>query len=154
MIVRSPVQGIVKNIKVTTRGGGVIAPNGELMEIVPVDGRLLIEARISPRDIAFIHPDKQAEVKITAYDYAIYGGLKARVETISPDTIQDEAKPEVFYYRVYIRTDQDHLVDKAGRRFFISPRMIASIDIKTASKTVLDYLLKPFNKVREALRER
>jgi adhesin transport system membrane fusion protein len=79
------VQGIVKNIKVNTIGG-VIAPNGELMEIVPVDGRLLIEARISPRDIAFIHPDQQALVKITAYDYAIYGALNGVVETISPDT--------------------------------------------------------------------
>ncbi len=153
LIVRSPVQGIVKNIKVTTQGG-VIAPNGELMEIVPVDGRLLIETRISPRDIAFIHPDQPAEVKITAYDYAIYGGLKGRVETISPDTIQDEAKPDVFYYRVYIRTDQDYLVNKRGHHFFISPGMIASVDIKTGSKTVLDYLLKPFNKVNEALRER
>lgn len=76
------------------------------------------------------------------------------METISPDTIQDEAKPEVFYYRVYIRTDHDYLVNKAGRRFFISPGMIASVDVKTGSKTVLDYLLKPFNKVREALRER
>ena len=79
--------------------GGVIPPNGELMEIVPVDDHLLIE-------IAFIHPNQEALVKITAYDYAIYGGLHGVVETISPDTIQDEAKPEVFYYRVFIRTSR------------------------------------------------
>lgn len=103
LTVRSPVRGIVKNIKVTTIGG-VIPPNGELMEIVPVDDHLLIETRLSPRDIAFIHPGQKALVKITAYDYAIYGGLHGVVETISPDTIQDEAKPEVFYYRVFIRT--------------------------------------------------
>jgi adhesin transport system membrane fusion protein len=82
LTVKSPVRGIVKNIKVTTIGG-VIPPNGELMEIVPVDDHLLIETRLSPRDIAFIHPNQEALVKITAYDYAIYGGLHGVVETIS-----------------------------------------------------------------------
>ena len=153
LTVRSPVQGIVKNIKVNTIGG-VIAPNGELMEIVPVDGRLLIEARISPRDIAFIHPDQQALVKITAYDYAIYGALNGVVETISPDTTQDEAKPDVYYYRVFIRTDYDYLENKSGKRFLIGPGMIATVDIKTGEKTVMDYLVKPFNRAKEALRER
>ena len=153
LTVKSPVRGIVKNIKVTTIGG-VIPPNGELMEIVPVDDHLLIETRLSPRDIAFIHPNQEALVKITAYDYAIYGGLHGVVETISPDTIQDEAKPEVFYYRVFIRTSQDYLVNKAGRHFSIVPGMIATVDIKTGEKTVLDYLIKPFNRAKEALRER
>ncbi|PWC16938.1 secretion protein HlyD [Brenneria corticis] len=153
LTVRSPVRGIVKNIQVTTIGG-VIAPNGELMEIVPVDDRLLIEARLSPRDIAFIHPDQKALVKITAYDYAIYGGLDGVVESISPDTIQDEVKPEIFYYRVFIRTGQDYLQNKAGRRFSIVPGMIATVDIKTGEKTVMDYVIKPFNRVNEALRER
>lgn len=153
MTVRSPVKGIVKNIKVNTLGG-VIPPNGELMEIVPLDDHLLIEARLSPRDIAFIHPDQTAQVKITAYDYAIYGGLHGVVESISPDTIQDEAKPEIYYYRVFIRTDHDYLQNKAGKRFNIVPGMIANVDIKTGQKTVLDYLIKPFNKVKEALRER
>ena len=153
LTVKSPVRGIVKNIKVTTIGG-VIPPNGELMEIVPVDDHLLIETRLSPRDIAFIHPFHEALVKITAYDYAIYGGLHGVVETISPDTIQDEAKPEVFYYRVFIRTSQDYLVNKAGRHFSIVPGMIATVDIKTGEKTVLDYMIKPFNRAKEALRER
>ncbi|WP_218673567.1 HlyD family efflux transporter periplasmic adaptor subunit [Pseudomonas sp. ABC1] len=150
---RSPVRGIVKDIAITTIGG-VIAPNGQLMQIVPLDERLLIEARISPRDIAFIHPQQKALVKITAYDYAIYGGLEGQVVTISPDTIQDEVKPDNFYYRVYIRTQSDYLENSAGKRFSIVPGMISSVDIKTGQKTVMDYLIKPFNRGREALRER
>ncbi|WP_312952272.1 HlyD family efflux transporter periplasmic adaptor subunit [Superficieibacter sp.] len=153
LTVRSPVRGIVKNIQVTTIGG-VIPPNGEMMEIVPIDDRLLIEARLSPRDIAFIHPGQRALVKITAYDYAIYGGMEGEVETISPDTIQDKVKPEIFYYRVFIRTHQDFLLNKAGRRFSIAPGMIATVDIKTGEKTIVDYLIKPFNRAKEALRER
>jgi len=153
LTLRSPVRGIVKDIKVTTIGG-VIPPNGQLMQIVPQDEQLLIETRISPRDIAFIHPDQQAKVKITAYDYSIYGSLDGKVVTISPDTLQDEAKPEVFYYRVYIRTDADVLRNKAGMTFAIVPGMIATVDIRTGEKTVLDYLIKPLNRAREALRER
>ncbi|MCS3602964.1 adhesin transport system membrane fusion protein [Buttiauxella sp. BIGb0471] len=153
MTVRSPMRGIVKNIQVTTIGG-VIPPNGEMMEIVPVDDHLLIEARLSPRDIAFIHPGQRALVKVTAYDYAIYGGLEGEVETISPDTIQDKVKPEIVYYRVFIRTHQDYLVNKAGHHFSISPGMVATVDIKTGQKTIVDYLIKPFNRAREALRER
>ncbi|SEA50532.1 HlyD family type I secretion periplasmic adaptor subunit [Microbulbifer marinus] len=150
---RSPVRGIVKDIAVTTIGG-VIPPNGRLMEIVPLNDQLLIEARISPRDIAFIHPGQAAMVKITAYDYATFGGLDGRVTTISPDTIQDEIKPEEFYYRVFILTDSDALTNDAGSEFPITPGMIATVDIKTGSKTVFDYLVKPVNRAREALRER
>ena len=139
--------------KVTTIGG-VIPPNGELMEIVPVDDHLLIETRLSPRDIAFIHPNQEALVKITAYDYAIYGGLEGEVTMISPDTLQDEVKRDVYYYRVYIRTDSNHLTNKQGQEFPVFPGMIATVDIKTGSKTILDYLLKPLNKAKEALRER
>lgn len=153
LTLRSPMRGIVKNIKVTTVGG-VIPPNGELMNIVPMDDRLLIEARLSPRDIAFIHPGQKALVKISAYDYAIYGGLHGVVESISPDTIQDEVKPEIYYYRVFIRTDTDYVQNKAGRRFAISPGMVSTVDIKTGEKTVMDYLVKPFNRAKEALRER
>lgn len=150
---RSPVRGIVKDIEVTTIGG-VVPPNGQLMQIVPQDDKLLIEARINPRDIAFIHPDQDAKVKITAYDYSIYGSLDGKVVTISPDTIQDEVKPEVYYYRVYIRTESDVLHNKAGKAFSIVPGMVASVDIRTGEKTVLDYLIKPLNRAREALRER
>jgi adhesin transport system membrane fusion protein len=153
LTIRSPMRGIVKNIKVSTVGG-VVPPNGELMNIVPMNDRLLIEARLSPRDIAFIRPGQRAVVKISAYDYAIYGGLNGVVESISPDTIQDEVKPEIYYYRVFIRTDNDYVQNKAGKHFSISPGMVSTVDIKTGEKTVMDYLIKPFNKAQEAMRER
>ncbi|WP_438830261.1 HlyD family efflux transporter periplasmic adaptor subunit [Acinetobacter baumannii] len=152
-IFKSPVRGIIKEINVMTIGG-VIPQNGKLMTIVPLDEKLLIEARISPRDIAFIRPGQKALVKITAYDYSIYGGLKGKVTIISPDTLRDEVKQDQFYYRVYIRAESDKLINKAGKYFNITPGMVATVDIKTGEKTVLDYLIKPFNKAREALRER
>jgi len=152
-VFRAPVRGVVKEIDVMTLGG-VIPHNGKIMTIVPLDEQLLIEARISPRDIAFIRPNQQALVKITAYDYAIYGGLHGKVTVISPDTIRDEVKQDQFYYRVYIRTDSDKLRNKQGKTFAITPGMVATVDIRTGQKTVLDYLIKPFNKAREALRER
>ena len=151
--IKSPVYGIVKDIQVTTVGG-VIPPNGTLMNIVPLDDKLLIEAQISPRDVAFIRPDQNAQVKITAYDYSIYGTLAGKVVTISPDTIKDEVKPDVVYYRVYIRTDKDYLITPGGIKHYITPGMVATVDIKTGQKTILQYLMKPFNKVNEALRER
>ena len=153
LTIRAPMRGIVKNIKVSTVGG-VVPPNGELMNIVPLNDRLLIEARLSPRDVAFIHPGQRAVAKISAYDYAIYGGMDGVVESISPDTIQDEVKPDVYYYRVFIRTDNDYVQNKAGKRFAISPGMVSTVDIKTGQKTIMDYLIKPFNKAQEAMRER
>ena len=152
-VFKAPVRGVVKEIEVTTLGG-IIPQNGKLMTIVPLDEKLLIEARISPRDIAFIHPNQDALVKITAYDYAIYGGLEGQVTIISPDTIRDEVKPDQYYYRVYIRTKSDKLYNKEGKGFSITPGMMATVDIRTGNKTVLDYLIKPFNKAKEALRER
>jgi len=153
LTLRSPVRGVVKDIEVTTIGG-VVAPNGALMAIVPLDEQLLVEARISPRDIAFIHPGQDALVKVTAYDYAIYGGLPGKVATISPDTIRDEIKPEIVYYRVFVRTGSDVLTNKAGTQFPIVPGMVASTDIRTGSKTIWQYLIKPINRAGEALRER
>lgn len=153
LVLRSPVRGIVKNIEVSTVGG-VIPPNGRLMEIIPLDDKLLIEARMSPRDIAFIHPGQRATVKITAFDYAIYGALEGEVTTISPDTIQDETDPDQYYYRVFVQTATDALTNKTGKRFSIVPGMVATVDIHTGSKTVFDYIVKPFNKAQEALRER
>lgn len=152
-IFKAPVRGVVKEIDVMTLGG-VIPQNGKLMTIVPLDEQLLIEARISPRDIAFIHPGQEALVKITAYDYSIFGGLEGKVVNISPDTLRDEVKQDQFYYRVYIRTNTDKLYNKAGKEFAITPGMVSSVDIKTGQKTVIEYLLKPFNKAKEALRER
>lgn len=152
-VFKSPVRGVVKEIDVMTLGG-VIPQNGKLMTIVPLDEKLLVEARISPRDIAFIRPDQEALVKISAYDYSIYGGLSGKVTMISPDTLRDEVKQDQFYYWVYIRTDSDKLSNNAGQEFNITPGMVATVDIRTGSKTVMDYLIKPFNKAKEALRER
>lgn len=151
--IRSPVRGIVQNIEVITIGG-VVPPNGRLMVIIPLDDQLLVEARISPRDIAYIHPGQRAQVKITAYDPAIFGDLEGKVRSISPDTMQDEANPQVYFYRVFIETESDALENKAGERFSIVPGMVATVDIHTGSKTVFEYLAKPFNKAREAMRER
>lgn len=149
----SPVHGIVKDIQVTTVGG-VLQPGGKLMEIVPIEDQLLIETRINPRDIAYIRPGLAATVKISAYDSSIYGNLNGRVETVSPDTLQDEVKRDQFYYRVYVRTDRATLTNKSGREFPIVPGMVASVEIKTGQKSVLDYIIKPLNKVKESLRER
>ncbi|CNE14421.1 HlyD family efflux transporter periplasmic adaptor subunit [Yersinia nurmii] len=149
----SPVRGIVKDIQVSTVGG-VLQPGGKLMEIVPIEEQLLIETRINPRDIAYIRPGLPATVKITAYDSSIYGNLTGEVESVSPDTLQDEVRRDQFYYRVYVRTDRAELTNKAGKAFPILPGMVASVEIKTGQKSVMDYLIKPLNKVKESLRER
>lgn len=149
----SPVRGVVKDIQVTTVGG-VLQPGGKLMEIVPLEDKLLIETRINPRDIAYIRPGLPATVKVTAYDSSIYGNLEGLVEVVSPDTLQDEVQRDQFYYRVYVRTAHAELENRSGKRFPILPGMVASVEIKTGQKTVLDYLIKPLNKVKEALRER
>lgn len=151
--ITAPMRGIVKSLDVTTIGG-VIPPGGSVMTLVPLGDQLLVETRISPRDIAFIHPGQSAVVKVTAYDYSIYGGLDGKVEMIAPDTFRDEVKPEIVYYRVVIRTNSDALIDKAGRRLPITPGMVTVADIRTGRKTVWDYLTKPLNKAQEALRER
>lgn len=153
LTLQSPVRGVVKKVDVTTLGG-VVPPNGSVMTLVPLDDQLIVEARISPRDIAFIHPGQKALIKVTAYDYAIYGGLEGEVLTIAPDTLRDEVKPEIVYYPVLVRTTADALVNKAGARFPIVPGMVTTADIRTGRKTVWDYLTKPLNRAREALRER
>ncbi|MEN9063229.1 HlyD family efflux transporter periplasmic adaptor subunit [Ponticoccus litoralis] len=153
LVFQAPMRGIVKDIAVTTIGG-VVPPGGNLMTIVPMDDKLLIEARISPRDIAFIHPGQEAQVKLSAYDYAIFGGLSGEVVTISPNTVRDEVNPDQVYYRAYIRTQEDFLTNEIGTRFPIVPGMIATVDIRTGEKTVWQYLVKPFNRAQEALRER
>ncbi len=153
--VRSPVRGIVKQIKQNTIGG-VIQPGQDIMEIVPIDDTLLVEARIRPSDVAFLHPNQKATVKITAYDYSIYGGLEANVEQISADTIQekDTRGDDKSFYRVYLRTNGNAL-NRNGRVLPIIPGMTASVEILTGHKSVLEYLMKPILKARhEAMRER
>ncbi len=152
-IVRAPMRGTVKNIRITTIGG-VIQAGQDIMEIVPAEDQLLIEARIKPADVAFLHPGLPATVKITAYDYSIYGGLDAALEQISADTIRDDKKPDESYYKIQVRTRQSHLQGKEGPLPII-PGMTASVEILTGHKTVLEYLLKPLLKAKDsALRER
>lgn len=151
--VRAPMRGTVKDIRVTTVGG-VIGPGQDIMAIVPLEDRLLVEARIRPADVAFLRPGQPATVKITAYDYSIYGGLTGELVQISADTISDEQNPQLTYYRAYVRTNAGHLEGKDGPLPII-PGMIASVEVLTGHKTVLEYLLKPVLKVRDsALRER
>jgi len=152
-VIKAPTRGIVKDIRVTTIGG-VIAPGGVLMEIVPTEDQLLIEVRISPRDIAFLHPGLEANVKITAYDSGVYGSLKATLQSISADTIADETDRRTFYYRAYVLTEYNYLETKDGRQHPIMPGMVATAEIRTGQKTVFDYLIKPLNRAGEALRER
>jgi len=152
-VLKAPTRGIVKDIRVTTIGG-VIAPGGVLMEIVPTEDQLLIEVRINPRDIAFLHPGLEANVKITAYDSGVYGSLRATLQSISADTIADDTDRRLFYYRAYVLTEYNYLETKDGRQHPIMPGMVATAEIKTGQKTVFDYLVKPLNRAGEALRER
>ncbi len=152
-LVRSPMRGTVKNIKVTTLGG-VIGPGQDIMEIIPIEERLLIEAKIRPADVAFLHAGQQATVKLTAYDYTIYGSLRGHLEHISADTLTDENPPHERFYRVYVRTDSAALNGKKGPLPVI-PGMVATVEVLTGHKTVLEYLLKPVLKTRDnALHER
>ena len=147
----APVHGIVKSIGLYTVGG-VAAAGQTLVEIVPLDGKLLVEARLQPRDIAFIHPGQKGIMKLSAYDYTIYGGLMAEVIDISADTLVDEGGQA--YYQVRLRL-QDPVLAKAGEQIRIIPGMTGQIEILTGRRSVLQYLLKPFLRARaEALRER
>lgn len=152
--VKSPVKGTVKQIFVNTIGG-VISPGMDLIEIVPLNDTLLVEAYIKPAEIAFIHPGQIAIVKITAYDFAIYGGLPGNVEHISADTVKPEGnETEDDLYEIRVRT-KNALLDKHGQPLPIIPGMQASVDILTGQKSVLDYILKPILKAKQlALTER
>ncbi len=148
----SPVKGIIKQLKVTTIGG-VIQPGMDLLEIVPLDDQLLIEAQIRPADIAFLVPGQKAIVKLTAYDFSIYGGLEAILEHISADTITNEEDGKN-YYLIRLRTTKNYL-ERNGEKLNIIAGMTATADILTGKKSVLNYILKPIFKARDrALRER
>lgn len=147
----SPVRGVVKMLKVNTIGG-VVQPGSDLVEIVPLEDNLLIEAKVRPQDVAFLHPGQKAMVKFSAYDYTIYGGLPAKLELIGADTTTDDKGNS--FYLIQVRTDRNHLGSDA-KPLLIIPGMTATVDIITGEKSVLDYLLKPVLKARtEALRER
>ncbi len=149
--VRSPVRGTINQILVNTLGG-VIQPGMDLIEIVPLDDSLLIEAKIKPSDIAFLRPDQEAMIKFTAYDFTIYGGLKAKLEHISADSITDEQGNS--FYLARLRTTETHLGSQKDPLPVI-PGMVTSVDILTGKKTILTYLLKPMLRAKHmALRER
>lgn len=146
--VKSPVRGRVQRLLANTVGG-VVQPGRDLVEIVPLDDALVLEARVAPKDIAFVRPGQAAMVKFSAYDFAIYGGLEATVDSISPDTVVDERGNA--FYLVRVRTARAGF----GAQRPILPGMTAQVDVLTGRKTVLSYLLKPVLKVRDqALRER
>lgn len=149
--IKAPVDGTIKDILVNTVGG-VVQPGADLIEIVPKDDQLIIEARVRPSDIAFLHPNQPAVVKITAYDFSIYGGLKGEVIDISADTLTNE-EGETFY-RVRVRTNETSLTRK-DEVLNIIPGMVASVDILTGEKTVMQYILKPLVKTLDnAMNER
>jgi len=146
-ILYSPVDGIIKQINVSTIGG-VVRSGMDLIEIVPQSKILLVEAKISPKDIAFINPKQKAIVKITAYDFSIYGGLDGKIVEISADSIIDkDSKEQASYYKVVVKTDKNYL-EKDGEELPIIPGMVASVDIVTGKKTILDFLLKPILKTK------
>lgn len=159
-LIRAPLRGIVKNIRINTVGG-VISAGQDIMEIVPLEDQLLVEAYISPRDVAYVRTGMPALVKLTAYDYAIYGGLEGVVTLVSPDTLHDQKRPsdlklnqDEAFYRVLVTTQSSHLTDKNGKELPVIPGMIAGVDIKTGEKTVFQYLIKPITRMKQAMQER
>jgi membrane fusion protein, adhesin transport system len=151
----APVRGIVKNVRMTTVGG-VVRPGDEVMQIVPTQDNLLIEAKVRPADAAFLKPGLPATIKLDAYDYTIYGSLKGELTYISADTFSEENRAvDQTYYRVHVETTDRRLSAKGGERIEIIPGMTGTVEVTTGSNTVLRYLVKPIAKAaNEALRER
>ena len=146
-VITSPVKGMVNDILVTTKGG-IVQPGEPIMKVLPIDEQLVIEAKIKPKDIAFLAPGMQAQVKVTAYDYTIYGDLKGEVMQISPDTIEeDTAQGKEFYYQILVHTTKNYLV-KDNVMLPIRPGMIAQVDILGGKRTILNYILNPLLKAK------
>jgi adhesin transport system membrane fusion protein len=146
-VVRSPVEGRINDILITTLGG-VVQPGEAIMEITPIDDELLIETRVLPRDVAFIAPEMPASVKITAYDFSVYGDLRGKVTQISEDTVEEDTPngPQD-YYRVMVRTERSYL-ERFGDRFPIRPGMVAQVDIESGKQSILSYLSRPLLRAR------
>ncbi|EBA06435.1 HlyD family efflux transporter periplasmic adaptor subunit [Sagittula stellata] len=148
----SPLHGVVNKLSVTTIGG-VVRPGEEIMQIIPLDEELFVEAKVKPEDIAGIRPGQEVTIKLSAYDYTIYGALKGRVDVISADTFKDERRPELPpHYKVTARVDRDAMTDRQAA-MEVRPGMQAQVELHTGEKTVLQYLLKPLYKSRDAFRE-
>jgi adhesin transport system membrane fusion protein len=156
------MDGIVKNVQVTTLGA-VIQTGQSILEIVPVQDNMLVEAYVKPAEVAFLKINQPAVVKLTAYDFNKYGGLDGVLEHLSPDTMRDESKPrkpgshpvelDEGYYRILVRITDDRR-ERHGKLMELTPGMTASVEIKTGTKTVLEYLFRPLQAVTQALRER
>jgi adhesin transport system membrane fusion protein len=152
---KSPVRGLVKNIRIATVGG-VVPAGASIMEILPLGPRVLIEARIKPADIGFVRMGLPVTVKLSAYDFYVYGGLKGTVQYISPDALGDESKgnsPDATYYRALIRSDTSTL-KQGDKPLAVMPGMTATIEVRTGERSVMQYLLQPLVKSQEAFRER
>ncbi|MFY9513477.1 MAG: HlyD family type I secretion periplasmic adaptor subunit [Rubrivivax sp.] len=154
-VLKSPVRGVVKQIKSNTVGG-VVSPGATVMEIVPIGSRVLVEARIKPADIGFVKVGQDVAVKLSSYEYTVYGGLKGTVQSISPDALGDPdrgAAADATYYRALIRADRSQL--KAGDKpLAVLPGMTGTVDIRTGQRSVLAFVLRPMLKSQEAFRER
>jgi adhesin transport system membrane fusion protein len=153
--IKAPVHGVVKNVRITTQGG-VVRPGDEVMQIVPLEDDLVIQARVSPADIAFLRIGQSASVKIDAYDYTIYGDLIGKLTYISADTLSEDLKQgESPYYRVLVKTEGRQFSARPDEHLDIQPGMTATIEVKTGQRTVLKYLLKPVVKtLSQSLGER
>ncbi|MCV2357244.1 HlyD family type I secretion periplasmic adaptor subunit [Paucibacter sp. B2R-40] len=150
---KSPVHGVVKNIRVSTVGG-IVTAGAPIMEISPIGPRVLIEARVKPRDIGFVRVGQLAQVKLSGYDYNVYGGLTGRIEYISPDAMgETEKSAEGGYYRATVAAERNNLRFK-GKTLPVIPGMTATVEIRTGERSVLSYLVRPMMKSQEALRER
>ena len=152
---RAPMRGVVKNIRMTTIGG-TLKPTEELMQIVPIENELLVEARIRPTDIAFIHTGQTASVKIDAYDYTLYGWLEGKVSYLSPDTLTEDLRQgEQAYYRMQVRADDKRFAKQAREAIQLQPGMTVTVEVKTGKNTVLRYLSKPIVRtMQEAMVEK
>jgi adhesin transport system membrane fusion protein len=152
---RAPLNGTVKNVRVTTRGG-VLRPGDELMQIVPQEVDLIVEAKVKPSDVAFLAPGLDVAVKIDAYDYTIFGSLDGTLTYLSADTLSEDLKQgEQAYYRVQVQTDASGFLQRQGKSMSLQPGMTATIEVKTGQNTVLRYLIKPIIKtLDESLGER
>ncbi|KIC21286.1 HlyD family type I secretion periplasmic adaptor subunit [Leisingera sp. ANG-Vp] len=151
-IITSPMAGIVNSLAVTTIGG-VIRPGEEILEIIPLGEELFVEAQVKPEDIASVQPGQDATIKLSAYDYTVYGSLRGKVDFVSADTFEDERNPRAEpFYRVTVRVDKSGFTERQ-QAIEIRPGMRATAELQTGAKTVLQYLLKPLYKSREALRE-
>ncbi|RRH76151.1 HlyD family efflux transporter periplasmic adaptor subunit [Falsigemmobacter faecalis] len=146
-VVKSPVEGRINNIQITTIGG-VVQPGEAFMEITPLDDQLLIETKVLPRDVAFIAPEMPASVKITAYDFAVYGDLRGVVTQISEDTVEEDTPSgKQNFYRVMVQTERSYL-ERFGEEFPIRPGMVAQVDIESGTQTILSYLTRPLLRAR------